>query len=173
MALKEGIVNWDGKEATKILNLYEQHHKDKKFLPEIVSLLAKREHQMAASWLLKKYLERKNPIDSDTIFVIYSEILSVQDWEAKLHILQSIPYLPIPSIKKEIVEKFLRDCLVDKNKFVRAWAYGGFYLLADQFPEYQDEAKQFIDSAMINESASIKARIRNATKKGFLSTQSI
>ena len=171
MTLKEGIVNWDGKEIIKIISLYEQHHKDKKFLPEIVSLLVKREHQMAASWLLKKYLERKNPIDSDTIFVIYSEILSVQGWEAKLHILQSIPYLPIPSVKKEIVEKFLRDCLVDKNKFVRAWAYGGFYLLAEQFPEYREEAKQFIDNAMTNESASIKARIRNVIKTGFLSDE--
>jgi len=171
MSLRKEIENWDGDTVTDIVSIYEKHHKKEKFINEIVLLLSERKLQMEASWLLKKYVETRNAIDSDFAFVIYSKILSFDGWESKLHILQAMPFLPIPSTEKDTVEKFLRICLTDKNKFVRAWAFGGFYLLADQFPEYRDEARQFIDGALINESASIKARIRNVIKTGFLSSE--
>jgi hypothetical protein len=60
---------------------------------------------------------------------------------------------------------FLRTCLADENKFVRAWAYNGFYLLSQQYPEYQQETEQFFAMAMRDEAASVKARIRNILKK--------
>ena len=62
---------------------------------------------------------------------------------------------------------FLRNCLVDNNKFVRAWAYNGFYELAVQYPEYEKETKQFFEMAMRDEAPSVKSRIRNIMKKGF------
>ncbi len=58
------------------------------------------------------------------------------------------------------VVTFLRVGLQDKNKFVRAWSYSGFYLLGQQYPEYQDEAKAYIVAAMQDEAPSVQARLR-------------
>jgi len=88
-------------------------------------------------------------------------------WETKLHILQCIPFLQIAKTEKKEVEAFLRKCLVDNNKFVRAWAYNGFYEISVQYPEYRNETKQFFDMAMRDEAPSVKARIRNIMKMGF------
>ncbi len=93
--------------------------------------------------------------------------LEIEQWESKLHILQSFPFMPIPHSEKKKVEVFLRKCLVENNKFVRVWAYNGFYELAVQFPEYINETKQFFEMAMRDEAPSIQSRIRNIMKKGF------
>ncbi len=168
MELKDALSRWDGNSVGEIEDIYSRHCKTSEFVPIVIELLEDKELQSGASWLLKKHLESKNLLNSKTIQTVYESVSKLVTWEAKLHILQCIPYLPIPFQKLQQVEEFLRDCLADKNKFVRAWAYGGFYELADRFPEFRDEAEHLIDVAMHEESASVKARIRNATKKGFL-----
>ena len=90
----------------------------------------------------------------------------LEHWETKLHILQSIPFMPIEITERKKVDAFLRETLTDPNKFVRAWSYNGFYELAMQHSEYLNETKQFFEMAMRDEAASIKARIRNIMKKG-------
>ena len=51
-----------------------------------------------------------------------------------------------------------------QEKFVRAWAYNGFYLLAVQHGEYEAEARQLLTMALRDEPASVKARVRNVLK---------
>lgn len=171
MSLKAELSNWDGRSAEEIGEIYLRRHNSKSFVFDFVSLLKVEHHQIGASWLLKRHLEEGYVLDLQMISTVYSLLEKLQDWESKLHILQCLPHLPIGDDDKETLEEFIRKCLSDKNKFVRAWAYGGFYLLADRFPEYRAEAKQFVDAAMINEPASVKARIRNVTKKGFLANE--
>ena len=89
----------------------------------------------------------------------------LEHWESKLHLLQSMPYMPIEKPVKQPVEFFLRNCLVDNVKFVRAWSYNSFHLLALQYPEYQAEVDKFFEMAMCDEVASVKARIRNILKQ--------
>jgi len=98
---------------------------------------------------------------------VYKSLGTQEHWEAKLHILQSLPYLPIAERNRKAVEAFLRLTLTDANKFVRAWSYNGFYELARQHPKYQAETEQFFQMAMRDEAASVKARIRNIMKKGL------
>ena len=76
-------------------------------------------------------------------------------------------YLPVAEGQRVQVEAFLRQALVSEQKFVRAWAYDGFYQLAKQYPEYQQEAMSFFAMAMDDEVASVKARVRNIIKQGF------
>jgi len=56
---------------------------------------------------------------------------------------------------------------MSENKFVRSWAYNGFYGLSRQYPEYIQETKQFFEVAMKDEAPSVKARIRNVTKNSL------
>lgn len=167
LTLKSIIENWDGKETASLTEAFDEYSQEKDFSDRIVKYARKSELRKGSLWLLKKYLEDKNSLNNSQVQKIIDILPDVNNWESKLHILQSIPYIRIKAKHKEHFEIFIRKNLSDQNTFVRAWALNAFYLLADKFPELRGEAVQFIDSAMETEQASVKARIRNMTKTGF------
>ena len=89
-------------------------------------------------------------------------------WESKLHLLQCMAYLPVPKSQLPSVESFIRTNLTSDNKFVRAWAYSGFYQLARQVPTLQAEASALFHHALDTETAgSVRSRINRVIKLGF------
>ena len=167
MSINQEIANWDGKSAADIEAIYGKYHGSTDFAETIIDLIKDAAYQKAATWLLKKWLESGNQVNAELAREVYRSLRLLMDWESKLHVLQSIPFLPIAKEDKKRVEAFLRETLTDTNKFVRAWSYNGFYELAMQYPEYTHEVKQFFEMALVDEAASVKARIRNLMKKGF------
>ncbi len=165
MTIEVEIEEWDGKSSDDIATVYNSHSKDLNFTDEIARLIKSKTYQKAASWLLKLHLESGNRLTIIQINSIYSFLLEIDNWETKLHLLQSMPFMPISKIEIKTVESFLRASIIDPNKFIRAWAYNGFYQMAVQHPEYMEETKQFFEMAMRDEAASVKARIRNIMKK--------
>ena len=69
--------------------------------------------------------------------------------------------------QSEQVNRFIERCLDGSNLFVRAWAYGALDHLAGQHAEYRVIADKKLTWALENESALVKARIRQVmrTKK--------
>ncbi len=167
MAIKRAIAQWDGKSVNDIGDIYHCYHDDPLFVPTIIDLLANVSLQKGATWLLKRHLENKNRLTDAEIAEIYDRLKIMAQLESRLHILQCLPFIPVMKSRKKKVESFLRACLLDNNKFVRAWAYNGFYELAVQYPEYKKETRQFFEMAMRDEAPSVKSRIRNIMKKGF------
>ncbi len=167
MSLKQDIAAWNGKSAADINVIYNRHLHDPSFISDIIILIEQVPLQKGATWLLKKHLETDGTLESKDVKRIYELLPKLEHWETKLHILQCIPFMPIANSEKKNVELFLRNCLVDGKKLVRAWAYNGFYELSVQHQAYQAETKQILETAMKDEAASVKARIRNITKKGF------
>lgn len=167
MSIEQALAVWDGKSADDIRAIYEFYLKEAKFIDSIVNLTKTESYQNGSTWLLKAWLEDGNRLDGHQIKAIYNCLDNLCRWEAKLHLLQSIPFMPIDHPEKKHVDRFLRLTLIDTNKFVRAWSYNGFYELAKQHPEYISEAKQFFDMAMRDEAPSVKARIRNIMKNDF------
>ncbi len=167
MSIEQEVADWDGKSADVIRQMYQSYHKQADFSDSIVRLLSKIRCQKGATWLLKAYVESGNQLEQEQIKVISGLLPKLEHWETKLHILQSLPFITIDKAARINIETFLRESITDYNKFVRAWAYNGFYELAKQYPEYQVEVTQFFEMAMRDEAASVKARIRNIMKKGF------
>ncbi len=167
MRLKQEIEAWDGKSADDIQDIYNRYSQGSTFVSEIIRLAKEQPLQRGATWLLKRHLENTECLELRAIKNVYQLLPTLEHWETKLHVLQCIQYMPIPRTHKTKVETFLRECLVDNTKFVRAWAYNGFYKLAVQYPEYQEETKHLFVMAMKNEAASIKARIRKVMERGF------
>lgn len=167
MSIESEIENWDGKSSRDIEEIYNFYYKSESFLSIIIQLLEMEKLQCGASWLLKHYLEGGSPIDFKQAFNIFGKLNKLTRWEARLHVLQGLPYIPISIDRKVGVEYFLRNNLTCENKFVRAWTYNGFYELSKQHPEYAQETKQIFEMAMKDEAPSVKARIRNIEKKGF------
>lgn len=164
MSIKQELAAWDKKSADAIRVIYSRHSEQSSFLAKTVELINDSVYQRGATWLLKCHLEAGNLVGQNEAKKIYGLLPKLEHWEAKLHILQCIPYIPIATEEKRIVEAFLRGSLSDTNKFVRAWSYNGFYVLSSQYPEYREEVMQFFEMAMRDEPASVKARIRNIMK---------
>ena len=161
MSIEQALALWDGKSADDIRVIYASYFEQAGFTDAIVNLTNSESHQKGSTWILKAWLENGNRLESRHVKKIYNLLDELHHWEAKLHILQSIPFMPIENSDKKQIDRFLRITLIDNNKFVRAWSYNGFYELARQYPEYASEAKQFFETAMRDEAPSIKARIRN------------
>nr|MCP4417173.1 hypothetical protein [Chloroflexota bacterium] len=167
MSLEQEIRSWDGKSSTDVDAIYSRHYDDDFFVPNIIQFSEQAVLQKGATWLLKHHLENGQIIEPKETSKIFKLLHKLDNWEAKLHILQCIPFMQIAKTEKEEVAIFLRKCLIDNNKFVRAWAYNGFYEISIQYPEYKKETKQLLETAMRDEAPSVKARIRNILKKDF------
>ena len=168
MSLIADIASWDMKSRLDITDIYDRYSSEFEFTREIVDAISQVELQRGATWLLKQYLSDGNTIGLSQTEAIYSRLDDLDHWESQLHILQCSPFLQIPETRLPIVESFLRACIKSERKFVRAWAYSGFFELAAQYPVFQNEAVLLLETALEMESAgSVKARIRKALKKGF------
>ncbi len=173
MSIEQEILNWDGKSSSDIGEVYNRHCNDDNLPKTLLRLSNKTELQRGATWLLKHFLADGKEMEPNDVAALVSLVPILEYWESKLHILQCLPYLSIAKSQHKAVELFLRKCITDANKFVRAWAYNGFYELACQYPEHKPEVLQFFDMAMRDEAASVKARIRQVMKKGFEHTSSV
>ena len=167
MSLSKEIREWDGTSIVVLGEIYDRNSAQKMFASDLIFMLSDLALQKGATWLLKRHLETGNSIDEINLSNLLKRVNELQIWESKLHVLQILPWVEIPAVAKGHVEYFLRRCLPDENKFVRAWAYNGFYELARTFPEYVEETRKIFDIAMRDEAPSVKARIRNILKKGF------
>ena len=131
MSLQQAVTKWDGKSAGYIADVYRGYVHVSTFVDQLVELIEAPASQRGATWLLKHHLEEnvasdRALLDRSQLSRIYRLAPSLADWESRLHILQSIPQMPVAPADKDIVESFIRRSLRDKNKFVRAWAYMAF-----------------------------------------------
>ncbi len=166
MNIEQAIAGWDGKSAEDIENIYNRYSSDSLFVANLIDFTRQTALQKGATWLLKHHLQRGRRISAEQAASVFKLLSQLSHWESMLHILQSLPYLRIGKSDVKVLEVFLRQCLLDTNKFVRAWAYNGFHELAKQHPKYRDEARQFFEMALKDEAPSVKARIRNIMKSG-------
>lgn len=167
MNLEQAIAGWDGKSSSDIAEIYAGYQGVGDFVSDIIKLSHQPALQKGTTWLLKKHLENKAELKASDCTLLLRLLPQLEHWEARLHLLQCLPYIRISPDEVSAVDAFLRNNLGDTHKFVRAWAYNGFYELALQYPAYQHEAKQLFDLAMREEAPSVKARIRNITQQGF------
>lgn len=158
---------WNGRSTEDILEVYERYKSSDRFVEEIVTLIVEDIEENGATWLLKHHFEQGSNLSADDIDKIYKVLPTLKTWEARLHILQSMPYMPIESANYQIIEAFVRGGLTGNHKLIRAWSYSGFYELALVVPGLQSEALEIFDQALKTEAPSVTARIRNLLKKGF------
>ena len=165
MGLKEEIERIDGDSGSLEL-LLARHQSTRSFVNQLVLLIAPDEPktQVKATALLKRLAENKSRFSRPQLAAIFDSLVEVTHWEAKLHLCQMLQHVKIPNGSETKVVWFLERCLSEENKFLRAWAYNGFYELAKQHHEYYDYAVEQLTRAQKEKSAAVKARLRNITK---------
>ncbi len=147
-------------DISRLMTIYWRSVLDPEWAMQVIDALAQEKTEVAGSWLLKHHLEENGTLDKEQTVRLVKLLARIQNWQACLHILQSIRFLTIPTAAKKNVEIFVRQGLSDEAKFVRAWAYDAFYCLAAQHPGYLPEAERLLEQGMEEEAPSIKARIR-------------
>ena len=167
MSIEAELKNWDGKSADDISEIFHRFARETWFLARIIELMARKELQAGTSWLLKRHLDNGGTIGFADSRRLFELLPLLDDWQAKLHLLQCLARLEIDEAGKKCLDPFLRGGLRSDNKFVRAWSYSGFYELAVRFPEYREETARFFEMALRDEAPSVKARIRKLLEKGF------
>ncbi|RZM83398.1 hypothetical protein C3B51_07175 [Pseudoalteromonas rubra] len=167
MTLEQYLIKWDGKSVAYLEETFYVFKDDKALSSTLIILLEQVALQAGATWLLKHYLHASGAIKEKDVALLFSRLSTIKDWQAKLHLLQCLPYLPISKNDKQAVDSFLRACISADNKFVRAWSYQGFYELALRHCEYRPEVQQLLACALQDEAPSVKARVKQLTKKGF------
>ncbi|MEO1160828.1 MAG: hypothetical protein AAFW74_10315 [Pseudomonadota bacterium] len=169
MSLERELGQWNRKSKDFISGLFDRYHDRPGFLTGLAGMLDDPQLQSGATWLLKHHFdEGGEPFEQDLVAAIYRKTPALIHWDARLHILQCMAQMPVPEPEMRTVESFVRHCLTDDARFVRAWAYSGLCELARRFPEFQTEAARVLNEALSHETAgSVLSRVRRELKRGF------
>jgi hypothetical protein len=162
--LERELADWDGRSKASIESIYERAKIRRGFVAAVIALAVRVEFEVGATWLLKRHLEdggRLVPAQSDRLFELLG---ALEAWEARLHVLQSLPHLRIREAHVPAVQRLARDGIASERPFVRAWAYSGFCELANEYPEFTAEAERLLERARGDEAASVRARVRRIEK---------
>jgi hypothetical protein len=136
----------------------------------VAQLLAVAEHdetkvQVGSTWILKRWLEEGVPQVEKSAATLVQLLKQATYWEVRLHLLQMLASIRIPTRSLKALEMRLPSLLVDDNKFVRAWALSLLATVADQCEASRQEAISTIQNSENDEAASVRARVRQIQKR--------
>jgi hypothetical protein len=117
--------------------------------------------QIAATGLLKRYVAAGVEFPAAAAARLINLLPALADWKARLQVLQMLPVLPIPVRQAGPLVSFLRACVAQENKFVRAWAYNGLHRVASLHLKYRREVPGLLKRAAGEEAPSVRARLRH------------
>lgn len=166
----DNLKSWDGVHIEYLTNLYNIDKTNADFFENLVTICVNEQDlQKTTTWLIKHHYDNGQVLPKPLTEKLLTACNNVENWEAKLHLLQLLPHFELTEKSIIITEDFVRNCLTDKNKFVRAWAYNGLYELTKYIPELKTELEFICQRAMETESASIKSKVKkillNLSKK--------
>lgn len=166
MKLRQRIEEFDGRRMAPLERILEEGAPSRTTLGEAVSLAADPDVRIrtGATWLLKNWTENGVEMAPGQIKALLATLPDLINWEARLHLCQMLPHIRIPKSSIGTVVWFLETCQFDENKYLRAWAYNGFYELSRQYPAYNDYVRRILDEGEAEKSAAVRARIRNIRK---------
>jgi len=120
--------------------------------------------QSAATWLLKNLNEQGHLFSEVQTVDLINVLSNLNHWDAKLHVLQILPSLTIPSRQFDLLQRNLKDNIRSENKLLRAWSYNGLAVLADQHSSLRTEVNGILSGAQNDQAASVRSRIRQISK---------
>ena len=130
-------------------------------LSALVTAHADPDAAVAASWVLRHWLEGGTSLGSRRTAALVARLGDLGHADARLHVCQSIAHYDVPDRSSDSLADFLREAAGDEHKLVRAWAIDGFVRLAAQHPRFTEEAELWLERGREDPAASVRARVRN------------
>lgn len=164
--LIEKLKSWDGIHIEYLTKLYHQEKINVDFFEDLITICIKEQDlQKAVTWLIKHHYDNGQVLQNTLTERLLTACENVRNWEAKLHLLQLLPHFELSENSVIIADDFTRKCMIENNKFVRAWAYNELYELTKYIPELETELELICQRAMESESASIKSKVNKILLK--------
>lgn len=160
------ITAFDGVHADSLKSIAEQVEATPAVMGTLCDFAASKEEsiQSASTWLLRRYVQNGATLSPAQTAQALNVLTRNCHWEARLHILQMMDELRIPSTRVEQLWRSLLEYTTDDNKFIRAWSFHGLAVIADQHPPYRTQALKLLANAEEEGAASVRARIRGIRK---------
>jgi hypothetical protein len=159
--LIDKLKSWDGVHIEYLKKLYNSDNTNANFYENLVSICTtEKDLQKVSTWLIKHHYDNGHTLSNSETERLLTSCNTAENWEAKLHLLQLLPHFELTEKSIIIADDFVRNCLTDSNKFVRAWAYNGLYELTKYIPELRTELEFICQRAMEIESAAIKSKVK-------------
>lgn len=163
------LARYDGRDAGYLDGLAAEWPPDEALLIHLIDFAAQADPlpQVAATGLLKRYREAGAAFPEALSLRLLDLLPGAVRWEARLHLLQMLPSLPIPENRAATLKEFLETCLAGKkNRFIRAWAYAGLHRLAMLHIDCRAEVAGCLKRALSEESPAVRARLRHLPPLG-------
>ncbi len=162
-SIKELLRRYDGRSVEPFRLITEDLAKRPDALEVVISIIDSNEPnaQVGGTWVLKRLLELGLETGGRFCSKVLFWLNSISDQNARLHLLQAFNHINIPKSLHDRAYALGLELTTDRNTFVRAWAYNLIGLVAVANPEFQAETRVRFENAMLTETPSIKARIRN------------
>ena len=120
--------------------------------------------QIAATWLLKHYLEQGFDLTDAQNAAIADGLERLTGWAVQLHLAQSFRWLRCPDARAAKVADILKAWFQSDRNFLRAWACDALWQLGKQHEAVRDTAFETLLAAEADPAASVRARARNLLK---------
>jgi hypothetical protein len=160
------VEEFDGTQVAVLERIFAGMTVDEAAVDEMLKIARRGEErfQCAGTWLLRRARDAGTQFTEAHTLAIVKMLTRIPTWVGQLHLLQILPHLKVPSAVRGPLYTSLKQLTTQENKFVRAWAFGGLYHLANSYPEYRQAVANMLTRALLEESAATKARIRNSVK---------
>lgn len=152
---------WDGVHIEYLTDLYRANSSSLDFFENLVTIcVIEQDLQKATTWLIKHHYDNGHTLSELLTERLLTSCKTIENWEAKLHLLQLLPHFKLTHKSIPKADDFVRNCLTETNKFVRAWAYNGLFELSKYIPEMKTELEFICQRAIETESAAIKSKVK-------------
>lgn len=160
------IAKYDGKDTDSLAAIAARIEPSTAVLQSLCELVGSDDAriQSASSWLLRRYVSAGAILSQMQSVRALTVLTAGCHWEARLHVLQMMEDLTLPSSRAGQLWGALVEQTTDGNKFIRAWSYQGLAVIADQHPPYRERALNLLAAVEQEEAASVRARIRRIRK---------
>ena len=155
--LVEAVLSFDGKHVSELRVAARGFDGDEAAeLLEFCASGAPR-HRVAATWIVKAVLEAGGGATLD-LWRFFSNLAVETEWEALLHLLQSVQFAPEPaSAERAAIEGLLGH----EKALVAVWALDALVRVAIETGEGLDAVQGRVDAALSDKRASKRARARH------------
>ncbi len=117
--------------------------------------------QTAASWILRRLLERGGRPPPGTLDRLIAGMGGIEGWEARLHLAQCFQWLDPSEAQALTAARTLAVWYGSENNFLRAWACDALWRLGLRHAVLAAEAQRVAALAEADHAPSVRARARN------------
>lgn len=156
------LSRFDGRNLDELESLKAVREHSSQLLGELVEITGRgdKNMQIGATWLLRAYLGEGARLSRVQLGHLVGPLPTLSDGCARLHICQVMREIEVPEQYRDAFASFFRACSKSEDTFVRAWAPDGFWQLANQYQQYEAEARALIEKSLADSRPSVRARAR-------------